>query len=457
MTLNVVNPYSGENIQTIRSMSDVDVREAIDRAVTFKPDFANMPAYQRAQILRKAAYLIETYAAELADLIVAESAKPIPYAKGEVARAVETFNFAADAALQNHGEVIQMDAAKGGVGKIGYYVREPIGVVAAITPFNFPLNLVAHKVAPAIAAACPIVLKPSPMTPLTALRLREILLEAGLPEATFQVVVGDVVVGQALTTDPRIAMITFTGSYPVAEAISKVAGVRRIAFELGGNAATIIDQDTPINDALVKRLIGGSFAYSGQVCISIQRIYIHESLYDELKAALVKATQALKLGDPADPATDIGPLINDQAPIRVKEWLNAALEQGAKLLVGGNYEGRLFEPTILENVTNTMQIMCAEAFAPLVNLIPYADFEAVLDQVNDSEFGLQAGVFTPSMAKAMLAIKKLDVGGVIINDTPTFRVDHMPYGGNKKSGVGREGPRFALDDLTTLKMVVINP
>jgi acyl-CoA reductase-like NAD-dependent aldehyde dehydrogenase len=452
----VINPYDDTIVGEVRTATEADVRQAIGRATAVFPTLAALPAYQRADILtRTAAHLAQEEAA-LARLMAQESGKPIRYARGEVARAVETFTFAADVARSLHGETVPMDAAKGGVGKIGYYKRVPVGVVAAITPFNFPLNLVAHKVAPAVAVGCPVVLKPAPTTPLTALRLAEIMLEAGLPEGAFSVVVGDVDVGRWLTTDPRIGMISFTGSQPVAEAISKVSGLRRTTFELGGNAGTIIDEGTAVTDALIDRLVVGSFAYSGQVCISIQRIYAHQSLYDELQTRLLARTQQLKLGDPLREETEIGPLINDQSSTRLADWVAEAVATGAQLLAGGQPDGRIFPPTILTNVTESMRVMCAEAFGPLVNLVSFTDFEAALTAVDDSEFGLQAGVYTPSLARAMRAIERLNVGGVIINDVPTFRVDQMPYGGNKNSGVGREGPRFAIEDMTTLKMVVIN-
>jgi acyl-CoA reductase-like NAD-dependent aldehyde dehydrogenase len=453
----VINPYDDTVVGEVTTATEADVRRAVGRATAVFPTLATLPAYQRADILTRTAGRLAQEEAALAHLMAQESGKPIRYARGEVARAVETFTFAADVARSLHGETVPMDAARGGVGKIGYYMRVPVGVVAAITPFNFPLNLVAHKVAPAVAVGCPVVLKPAPTTPLTALRLAEIMLEAGLPEGAFSVVVGDVDVGRWLTTDPRISMISFTGSPPVAEAISRVAGPRRTTFELGGNAGTIIDEGTAVTDALIDRLVVGSFAYSGQVCISVQRIYAHQSLYDELQTRLVARTQQLKLGDPLCEETEIGPMINDQASARLASWVAEAVATGAQLLTGGQPDGRMFPPTILTNVTALMKVMCAEAFGPLVNLVSFTDFEAALTAVNDSEFGLQAGVYTPSLARAMRAIQRLNVGGVIINDVPTFRVDQMPYGGNKNSGVGREGPRFAIEDMTTLKMVVINP
>ena len=456
MKQQIINPYNNALVGEVAQATEADVREAIGRAAGLFPSFAAMPAHQRARILTRTADILDQQLEPLAQLMAQESGKPIRYARGEVSRAVETFTFAADVARSLHGETIPLDAAKGGVGKIGYYLRVPVGVVAAITPFNFPLNLVAHKVAPAVAVGCPVVLKPAPTTPLTAVRLAEIMLEAGLPEGAFSVVVGDVDVGRWLTTDPRIAMISFTGSPPVAQAISKVAGLRRTTFELGGNAGTILDEGTAVTDDLINKLLVGSFAYSGQVCISVQRIYVHDSLHDEFRARFVARARQMKLGDPLRDDTEIGPMINDQASERIAAWVNEAVGQGAELLAGGQPDGRMFPPTVLANVDESMKVMCAEAFGPLVNIVPFTDFEAALTAVDDSEFGLQAGVFTPSLAHAMRAVQRLNVGGVIINDAPTFRVDNMPYGGNKNSGVGREGPRFAIEDMTTLKMVVIN-
>ncbi|MCA9981242.1 MAG: aldehyde dehydrogenase family protein [Anaerolineales bacterium] len=456
-TQQIINPYDGSVVGEVPLASEADVREAIAKATAVRQTMAEMPAHERARILERTAVLIENQHGELARLMARESGKPLRYAKGEVSRCVETFTFAADAARSLHGETVPMDAAKGGVGKIGYYIREPVGVVGAITPFNFPLNLVAHKVAPAIAAGCPIVLKPAPTTPLTAVRLAELTAEAGLPEGAFSVVVGDADVGKWLTTDPRVAMLSFTGSPGVAEKISEVAGLRRTAFELGGNAGTIIDEGTELTDALIDRLLVGSFAYSGQVCISVQRIYVHESLYPAFKERFVAKAKQLKLGDPLAQETEIGPLITDTAGDRIEAWLAEAEEMGAAVLAGGQREGRMFQPTVLENVTKEMKVMCAEVFGPVVNILPYSDYEQALADVDDSEFGLQAGVYTPNLKKAMLAVQRLNVGGVMINDVPTFRIDNMPYGGNKKSGVGREGPQFAIEDMTTLKMVVINP
>ena len=453
--MQVLNPYDGSVIDTVRESSEQDVRDAVGRAAAAAPVMAGLPAYQRSAILDKAAALIEAQADALAKLMARESGKPLKYARGEVSRGVETFRFAADEASRLHGETVPLDAAKTGAGKFGYYIRVPVGVIAAITPFNFPLNLVGHKVAPAVAAGCPIVLKPAPATPLTTLRLQAIMQEAGLPEGAMEVVIGGADVGEWMTTDPRVAMITFTGSPGVARVISKNAGLRRLTLELGGNAATIVAEDANVDHAVSRNVMGG-FAYSGQTCISVQRIYVHRSRYDEFKQKYVAAVEALKLGDPLDDTTDIGPVINDTAAERIRAWGAEAVQGGARLIVGGDGAGRMVRPTVLEGVEERMKVMCEEVFGPVVSLVPYDDFEQALAAVDESPYGLQAGVYTRDLDKVMRATQRLNVGGVIINDVPTFRVDQMPYGGNKNSGVGREGPRYAIEEMTTLRMVVIN-
>jgi acyl-CoA reductase-like NAD-dependent aldehyde dehydrogenase len=452
--MQVINPYDNSVVAEVPEAEEADVRAAIGRAAGAAPVLANMTAQRRAAILTKAAEMIDGESISMARTMAQESGKPLKYAKGEVSRAVETFTFAADVARSLHGETIPLDAAKGGVGKIGYYVRVPVGVIAGITPFNFPLNLVAHKVAPAIAAGCPIVLKPNPNTPLTALHLADILREAGLPEGGIEVVVGGADVGNWLVTDPRVAMITFTGSVPVAREISKVAGLRRTVFELGGNAATVIDETGNL-DAAVGKAVIGAFSYSGQVCISVQRIYVHSSRYAEFRDKYLAATERLVMGDPLDEKTDLGPMLTDGACQRIDAWIKEAVEGGASVIAGGKRDGKMYEATVIEGAQPGMKVMREEVFGPVVCLTPFDDFEAALDAVNDSDFGLQAGVYTRDLNRALLATQKLDVGGVMINDVPTFRVDQMPYGGMKQSGVGREGPRFAIEEMTNLKMVVI--
>jgi acyl-CoA reductase-like NAD-dependent aldehyde dehydrogenase len=453
--MDVINPYDGTIIAAVDEAGEADVRTAIDRAHSVAPALANLTAGRRAGILAQAASIIEDETESIARTMARESGKPMKFARGEVSRCVETFTFAADAARSLHGETIPLDAAKGGTGKIGYYVRVPVGVIAAITPFNFPLNLVAHKVAPAVAVGCPIVLKPNPATPLTALHLADILREAGLPEGGFEVVVGGADVGNWLVTDPRVAMISFTGSVPVAKAISQNVGLRRAVYELGGNAATVIDADANL-DAAISKTVSGGFAYSGQVCISVQRIYVHSSRYTEFRARYVEAANKLVMGDPLDEKTDLGPMLNDGACQRIDSWISEAVAGGASVIAGGTRDGRMYTATVIEGAAPGSKVMREEIFGPVVCLTPFDDFEQALEAVNDSPFGLQAGVYTANLNHALLATQKLNVGGVMINDVPTFRVDNMPYGGVKDSGVGREGPRFAIEEMTNLKMVVIS-
>lgn len=455
MAYDVRSPYDDSLIETVPESTEADVRAALDKAESVRESVAAMPAHRRAAILNKTAQLLDAQTDDIARLIARESGKPMRFARGEASRAVETFTFAAEEAKRIHGETIPMDAAKGGVGKIGYYVRVPVGIVAAVTPFNFPLNLVAHKVAPAIAAGCPIVLKPAPATPLTAFRLGDIVREAGAPDGMFSVVNGGVDVGRWLTTDPRVAMITFTGSPGVGRAISRDAGLRRTTFELGGNAAAILD-DTVDATAYVDKLVTAAFAHAGQVCISVQRIYVHNSQYDTFVSAFAERAEKLVMGDPLEDRTELGPVINEGAAQRIEAWVNEAVSAGANLVTGGTRRGRMMAATVLTDVQPHMKVMAEEVFGPVVCILPFGDFDEVLKAADDSAFGLQAGVFTRDLGRAMQAVQRLNVGGVMINDTPTFRVDHMPYGGNKDSGVGREGPRFAMDDMLTLKTVVIS-
>lgn len=451
----IINPYTRQTIAEIPDSTQSDVRDAIARAYDLRANFAKMPAHRKAKILSTASAIIESHADELARLMSAESGKPLKYANAEVMRATETFAFAADVARTLCGEAFSMDSARAGAGKFAYTMRVPIGVVAAITPFNFPLNLVAHKVAPALAVGCPIVLKPAPTTPLTALRLRDILHEAGLPDGIFQVVTGDGDVGHWLVSDPRIAMISFTGSDAVAQTISQSVGLRKAVYELGGNAAVIVDETA---DALgaVDKIAVGAFAYSGQVCISVQRAYIHRTHYEAFTRALVARVEKWVLGDPLDPKTDMSVMINPAAYDRIAAWIAEAVADGAVIQTGGRVVDNIFLPTVLTDVPAHAKLMRQEAFAPVVCLIPFDDFDDALRMVNDSDYGLQAGVFTTDIGRMMRAGASLEVGGVIINDTPTFRVDNMPYGGMKRSGIGREGPRYAAAEMTVTKLVVIS-
>jgi acyl-CoA reductase-like NAD-dependent aldehyde dehydrogenase len=376
---------------------------------------------------------------------------------GEVSRAVETYQFSAEEAKRIHGETVPMDASTAGEGRMGFYLRCPVGVVAAITPFNFPLNLVAHKVGPGLAAGNTLVLKPASTTPLTAIRLAEILEEAGVPAGVFNVVVGSGgTVGDWMTTDPRVSKISFTGSPPVGEAIIRKAGLKKVTMELGNNSGTIIEPDADL-DAAVPRCVVSAFANSGQVCISLQRLYVHKSVAKEFTKRFVDATSKLKVCNPLEKDCDVGPMIDEAEAKRAEAWIKEAIAEGAKLLIGGKREGRVLYPAILTNVRAEMKVMCQEAFAPLVSLYEYEKFEEAVRMVEDSPYGLQAGIYTNDLRKALYAVERINVGGVMINDTSIFRVDHMPYGGNKMSGLGREGVRFAVEEMTNIKMVMIKP
>ena len=456
-TMPVIDKYTGETIATVPVAS----RETVDKAIGAARDafsaWSRTPAHKRFLILSKASGLLAKHQEEIAATICREAGKAWKYSVGEVARAVETFQFSAEEAKRIHGETVPMDASTAGEGRMGFYLRCPVGVVAAITPFNFPLNLVAHKVGPGLAAGNTMVLKPASTTPLTALRLGEILEEAGIPGGVFNVVVGSGgTVGDWLTTDPRVSKISFTGSPPVGETILKKAGLKKVTMELGNNSGTIIEPDADL-DAAVPRCAVSAFANSGQVCISLQRLYLHKKIAAEFTRRFVEATARLKVSNPLEKDCDVGPMIDEAEAKRAEAWIREAVGEGARILIGGKREGRVLMPTILTDVRAEMKVMCQEAFAPLVSLYEYETFEDAVRMVEESPYGLQAGIYTNDLRKALHAVERINVGGVMINDTSIFRVDHMPYGGNKMSGLGREGVRFAIEEMTNIKMVMIKP
>ncbi len=455
-TIGVIDKYTGEVIDTVPVATPDDVAKATARAEQAFLEYSEYPAHKRARILAKTAEILAARQEEIATIICREAGKAWKYSMGEVARSVETFTFAAEESKRIHGETIPMDASTSGENRVGFYLRTPMGVVGAITPFNFPLNLVAHKVAPALAAGNTLVLKPAHETALTAVKLAEILAEAGLPEGAMVVVHGEGrVVGEALVRDPIPAKLSFTGSPPVGAHIMSVAGLKRVTLELGNNSGTIIEPDADLDKA-VPRCVVSAFANSGQVCISLQRLYVHESIARDFIERMVTATGALKVGNPLDRDCDVGPMISDSAAGKADQWIKDAVAEGARLLIGGKREGRMLWPTILTDTRPDMKVMCEEAFAPLVSIVTYRDFDEALRLLSDSPYGLQAGIYTQDIRKAFAAIKKVDVGGMMINDTSIFRVDHMPYGGNKMSGIGREGVRFAIEEMTNLRMVCFN-
>ena len=454
--LEVTNKYGGEVIGSVPLTDKETFEEAIKSAQDGFSLISSMPAYRRSKILEKTSEKIEEKKDEITRIIAMETGKAWKHAKAEVERAVQTFKFASEEAKSIHGETVPMDAAFGGEKRIGFYLRFPVGVVGAISPFNFPLNLVTHKVAPAIAAGCSVVLKPASMTPLTSLKLGEIMMEAGLPDGALNIIIGSgSTVGNWLVTDERVSMITFTGSPPVGRDIKEKSGLKKVTLELGSNSACIVDESADLNLA-VPRCVVGSFAYAGQVCISVQRIYVHQKIFDEFTQRFLKGTKQLKLGDPLNPETDMGPMITEGDAKRTESWVNEAVKGGAKILIGGKREKNLYYPTVLTNVKPEMKVMATEIFAPVVCFVPFDDFSDAVRMTDDSIYGLQAGVYTSDIEKAFQAVKGIRVGGVIVNDVPTYRADQMPYGGVKESGIGREGLKFAIEEMTDIKMVVFN-
>ena len=451
----VRSPWDGSEIATMRTTTLSEADEVLDRARVAVASWRWTPAWKRAEILERTSHLIEDNAEQIARIIAAEGGKPLKDARAEAKRGASTFRWASEEAKRTAGEIIEMDADASGEDRFGWTIREPRGVIVAISPFNFPLNLVAHKVAPALAAANVVVLKPASSTPITALRLAELLHEAGLPADVLQVVVGPgSTLGSKLVKDERANMITFTGSPPVGRQLAQDAGMKMITLELGNNSATIVEEDANL-DLAAQRVVAGGFANSGQVCISVQRVVVHEKIYDEFMAKLIPQVQALKVGDPLDETTDVATLITPSEVERVKGWVAEAVEQGATLAAGGvDGDGHLL-PTVLTDVTRDMKVCAKEVFGPVISIIKAHDLCEAIEISNDSDMGLQAGVFTNDLNKALYAAKHLEVGGVMINEVPAFRVDHMPYGGIKGSGIGREGLRFAIREMTELKMIVI--
>jgi len=453
--LEVRNKYNLETIGVLPKASREQVEAAIAAAERTAPIMADMPPYQRSEILDRAAALIRERKEDLARTIASEAGKALKYARIEADRANSTFSIAAEEAKRIHGETLPLDAVPAGEGYFGFWLRRPVGVIAAISPFNFPLNLVAHKVAPALAAGNTVVLKPASTTPLTAIKLCEILSEAGLPAGAINLVVGSGgTVGEWLVTDPRVAKVTFTGSPPVGRRILQIAGIKKVTLELGNNSPVIIAPDADL-DLVAKRCAIGAFYNSGQVCISVQRIYSQQGIYESFAEKFVQASQSMVVGDPLDERVDVGPMIDPGEVDRIEAWVQEAQVEGAQLLTGGKRAGPVYWPTILTSVRPEMKVVAQEAFAPVASVIPYADFEEALRQADTTDFGLQASVFTRDINRVFQAVSRLNFGGVIINDTPAFRADHMPYGGNRQSGLGREGVRFAIEEMTNIQTIAI--
>lgn len=455
-TMEVINPFNGEVVGQVSLASKEDAEKAIESAhQVFHKTMKKMPAYRRAEILSKAADLLEERTEEFAKVLVLEAGKPIRDGRGEVGRAVQVIRFAADEAKKIEGEMVPMDAAIGGENRIGMVRRYPIGVISAITPFNFPLNLALHKLAPAFAAGNTVVLKPAGKTPLSAYMLVKLFEEAGLPQGALNLVIGNgSEVGDVLVTDPRISKITFTGSPSVGINLRKKAELKKVTLELGSNSPNIIFNDGDVKAAAVG-LVRGAFAFSGQVCISAQRIYVQRDVYQDFLDQYVPLVEKLVMGNPVEETTDIGPMISEAEAIRAYEWIKQAVKAGANIVTGGNREGSLLEPTVLVNVNKDMKVVCEETFAPIVSVIPFDTEEEVIAMANDSKFGLQAGVFTSDINRAMRVAEEIETGGVWINETSTYRQDNYPYGGVKLSGIGKEGVKYAIEDMTEIKFVGI--
>ena len=455
-TLPVTNPFDGSLVAGTWLAGEAEVERATAAAVAAAPGMRAMPAYQRAAILARVSAILGRRREEIGRTLAGEAGKPIRDALTEVDRAAMTFHVASEEARRLNGEVIPLDLAAHGTGRLALVRRFPIGPVAAISPFNFPLNLSAHKLAPAIAAGNPIVLKPATKTPLSALFLASAIDEAGLPAGALSVLPMSRDLGDRLVTDDRYKLLTFTGSSSVGWAMKARAGKKKVILELGGNAGVIIDESADLGWA-AKRVVTGGFAYAGQSCISVQRVFVHDRVYDAFAADLAARVRALVVGDPLDPATDVGPMIDTDEVDRVDAWVSEAVAAGARVLAGGTRISRsVYAPTVLEGAPETAKVCAQEVFAPLVALYRFSDFNEALAAVNRSRYGLQAGVFTNDLRRTLDAWDIIEAGGVIINDVPTWRIDHMPYGGVKDSGIGREGPRYAIEEMTEPRLLVIN-
>ena len=428
--------------------------EAVTAAVAGFETTRHLPAYERGAILRNISAGIKARREELGRLIATEAGKPIRDSLVEVDRASLTFRLGAEEAERMVGEVIPLDLMPASKDRVGITRRFPIGPVAGISPFNFPLNLAAHKIAPAIAAGCPIVLKPPSKDPLTMLTVAEIIAEAGAPQGSVSILPMTRELGDRMVSDDRFKLLTFTGSPSVGWRMKERAGKKKVVLELGGNAGVIVDKTADL-DWAVRRTLVGAFTYAGQVCISVQRMFIHRGIWDDFMGRLVEGAKALKIGSPLDASTDVGPMVDSAAAERTQRWVDEAIDLGGKVLLGGKADGSFFAPTILTDVPVTAQVCSNEAFAPLVVAFPFDDFADAVRQVNDSFFGLQTGVFTNDLRNAWYAFGELEVGGVIVNDVPTYRIDHMPYGGVKDSGQGREGLRWAIEDMTEIRVMVL--
>ena len=434
--------------------SEAQYEEAVEAAVAAFEVTRTLPAYERGAILRNISAGIKARREELGKIMAREAGKPIRDALIEVDRAVITFRLGAEEAERMVGETIPLDLMPASKGRVGITRRFPIGPIAAISPFNFPLNLAAHKLSPAIASGNTIVLKPPSKDPLTMLTVAEIIEEAGPPAGSVSILPMTRELGDKMVADERFKLLTFTGSPSVGWRMKERAGKKKVVLELGGNAGVIVDKSADL-DWAVRRLLVGAFTYAGQVCISVQRMFVHDDIWDELMKRFVEGAKSIKVGDPLDPETELGPMVDSAAAERTQRWVDEAVAMGGKVLLGGKADGNFFPPTILTDVPPQAQVCSNEAFAPLAVAFRFKDFGDAIKQVNDSMFGLQTGVFTNDLANSWRAFNELEVGGVIVNDVPTYRIDHMPYGGVKDSGLGREGLRWAIEDMTEVRIMVL--
>lgn len=450
----VVDPYRGEVVARVPESSLQDVSDAVAAAVDGKARAAAMPAYERAALLRRVAALVVERAGEIAEVMARETGKAVKDAQAEVIRSQDTIMLAAEEAIRIEGEHVPLDGTAMGAGKVAMMLRFPVGVVAGITPFNAPFNLACHKIAPAIAAGNSIVLKAPPQSPWVVSRLVDLFAEAGAPPGLVNTLYGNAA-GPALVRDPRVDFVSFTGSSRVGEQIKAASGLRRVALELGGNGSTLVCADADVAEAAAT-CARNAMRLAGQSCISVQNVYVHEAVYDNFVSRLVEGVKALRLGDPLDPQTDVGTLIDEAAARRVESWVSEAVAAGARALTGGHRHGAAYEPTVLVDVKPAMRVVCDEIFGPVVTVQRFSDIDAVFDRVSREQYGLQCGIFTKSLELAFRAIRRLRVGGVIVNGSSTWRTDQLPYGGVKASGIGREGPRYAIRDMTEERLVVFN-
>lgn len=452
-TIPVINPYTDEKIGEQLISTEQDVELALSAAYVAKKEIERIPVYEKARILKKASRLLESRKTEFATLISEELGKPLKNTLDEVSRSVETLELSAEEAKRLIGETIPGSASQRGTSTMAMTFRVPVGVIAAITPFNAPLNLICHKIAPAFAAGNSVILKPAPQTPLIATEFLKLLLEAGFPKKAIQMVLGGADIGQQIVKDHRVNVISFTGGVSAALNISALSGMKKVLLELGGNAATIVHQDADIQRA-ADLCVRTGYSNSGQSCISVQRIYVHQEVLEPFTKMLKEKVENLIVGDPLVENSDIGTMVNKQAADRVMSWIEEALESGATLVTGGKQNGATITPTVLLNPPSRAKVVCEEVFGPVVSIIPYTSIDEAIKETNNSPFGLQAGLFTNSMDLIYKVSRELEVGGVVINGTSNFRLDHLPYGGIKNSGVGREGPHYAIQEMTEMKMIV---